>query len=834
MEHGNFYTAEALRGLNAAYDAEYGITSLETDKVNGIIRCMDDTRKLFLVPQEGDLLEYFPQNGDYFPQAHIETAGKGRAAVCLSSRIPFCHMESGRVHYNTSGGPWTQVPLSGMIPAGTVTKRFQTWGRHGRCRYGELHFHTPVRSWSFREPNPLYESYTMKEWTKYLIENEWPAIGTCMPVWMSDYSNGLILGCNGNLVRWMHITPSKQDISSFDRLGLIMAMPAGDAEHDVEGIRWEHRKEVMRDAIIYNRNNPSILFYESGNNEVSDFHMAEMLALRMKYDPAGGRVIGSRNMNASQVAEYGGEMLYINKSLTKPMWMMEYCRDEGIRRYWDEWSYPYHPEGFGPPLKGQPAPSYNHNQDRLAVENVVRWNEYWLARPGTGNRVNSGGAKIIFSDTNTHYRGEKKYRTSGDVDAMRIAKDSYFAHQVMWDGWVDTEREHTYIVGHWNYGDGDKDGKPVMKPVYVVSTGDEVELFLNGKSLGKGQRSDTFLFTFNDVKWQQGELSAVSYKDGQEISRHSIHTVGKPAALRMRWVEAPKTFRADGHDIRIAEVEVVDQQGERCPLAHDMVTFSVKGQGEWLGGVSGLVEDSIDNRILNKVLPIEAGVCRVMVRSTTKAGQLTLTAEAKGFKKQQLTLTTTATPVTDGFYVDAQGKAIEADWGRELPLCTLRGETPLSPSFKATRRGLSVSHIEVPCNEALVPNLTDDNEYSNWQSDGRLENGWLVCHLEYKARVAEVVLRMQNFRSTSYPLEVTDGEGNVLWQGYTPKSLGYVYLPLKDNHTDVIKLRMLGKATVKEAFGDMTELAAKKAISTKPSKSNTLSILEIEFNENIQ
>lgn len=130
MEHGKFYTAEALRGLNAAYDAEYGITSLETDKVNGIIRCMDDTRKLSLVPQEGDLLEYFPQNGDYFPQAHIETAGKGRAAVCLSSRTPFCHMESGRVHYNTGGGPWTQVPLSGMIPAGTVTKRFQTWGRH--------------------------------------------------------------------------------------------------------------------------------------------------------------------------------------------------------------------------------------------------------------------------------------------------------------------------------------------------------------------------------------------------------------------------------------------------------------------------------------------------------------------------------------------------------------------------------------------------------------------------------------------------------------------------------------------------------------------------------
>ena len=124
MEHGKFYTAEALRDLNAAYDAEYGITSLETDKVNGIIRCMDDTRKLSLVPQEGDLLEYFPQNGDYFPQAHIETTGKERVAVCLSSRTPFCHMENGRVHYNTEGSPWTQVPLSGMIPAGAATESF--------------------------------------------------------------------------------------------------------------------------------------------------------------------------------------------------------------------------------------------------------------------------------------------------------------------------------------------------------------------------------------------------------------------------------------------------------------------------------------------------------------------------------------------------------------------------------------------------------------------------------------------------------------------------------------------------------------------------------------
>lgn len=71
----------------------------------------------------------------------------------------------------------------------------------------------------------------------------------------------------GNIVRWMHVAPWKQDVESCDRVGLIQAMPAGDAEADVTGRRWEQRTEVMRDAIIYNRNNPSVVFYECGNQE---------------------------------------------------------------------------------------------------------------------------------------------------------------------------------------------------------------------------------------------------------------------------------------------------------------------------------------------------------------------------------------------------------------------------------------------------------------------------------------------------------------------------------------------------------------------------------------
>ena len=694
--------------------------------------------------------------------------------------------------------------------------------------------------------------------------NEWPAVGISVPAWMSDYSNRLVLGCNGNFFRWMHVTPMKQDVESFDRLGLIQAMPAGDAEKDVGGRRWEQRTEVMRDAIIYNRNNPSILFYECGNNQISEEHMAEMKQIRDQYDPNGGRAIGSRNMLDSKVAEYGGEMLYVNKSAGKPMLMMEYNRDEGIRRYWDEWSYPYHKEGEGPLYRGERAVAYNHNQDGLAVENIIRWNEYFLARPGTGKRVNSGGAKIIFSDSNTHARGEKNYRTSGDVDAMRIPKDSYFCHQAMWDGWVDTEREHSYIIGHWDYEESEEGTSaamtPVVKPVYVCSTADEVELFLNGTSLGKGKQSDRFLFTWPEVTYSPGKLSVVGYKDGKVVSTAEKHTVGRSVGLRMKVLEpqagslAKIPFRADGADLRIIEVEAVNENGERCPLANDKLHFTLTGNGTFLGGISGVVSEEErlfnatqaevkeghskdDNSILSQDLQLEAGVCRVLVRSTTQPGTMTLAVAAANSQGQKAdcTLTTMPCPVKNGFYVDAAGNPVEADWAKELPPYLLRGETPAEPSFVQEYTAADIARIDAVANAGKTGNMTDDNEDTKWSSDGKLENACFKVTLSRPETIRKITLRMDGFRTTSYPLQVfaeVDGKNTVIWEGYTPKNLGDCYLFI-DNPVvaDKYEIRMIGEATVKEAFASMTELAAKKNLSTKVGKSTTLSIAEIEFDK---
>jgi beta-galactosidase len=402
--------------------------------------------------------------------------------------------------------------------------------------------------------------------------NEWPALGNAVPPWLSDFSNDLMVESGGNLVRWMHVTPWKQDVESCDRVGLCQAMPAGDSEGDVQGRRWEQRLELMRDAIIYNRNNPSILFYECGNKGITEEHMRQMKAVRVQYDPHGGRAIGAREMLGSKVAEYGGEMLYINKSAGKPMWMMEYSRDEGLRKYWDDWTPPYHKDGDGPPApKGESGAPYNRNQDSFAIEEVVRWYDYWRERPGTGERANDGGVKIIFSDSNTHSRGAECYRRSGAVDPMRLPKDHFYAQQVMWDGWVNVERPRIHIVGHWNYEAN------VKKPVYVISSADKVELFVNHQSKGFGEQSSRFLYTWKEVPFQAGEIKAVGYDArGKELCETAIQTAGGPVAIKLTPHTGPNGLKADGADIALLDVEVVDAQGNRSPTAVSSSTGILK------------------------------------------------------------------------------------------------------------------------------------------------------------------------------------------------------------------------------------------------------------------
>ena len=731
--------------------------------------------------------------------------------------------------------------------------------------------------------------------------NEWPGVGLSVPAWMSDYSNGLAVEGNANFFRWMHIAAWKQDIESCDRVGAMQMLPAGDAEKDRQGRQWEQRTELMRDVIIYNRNNPSVIFYECGNEAISREHMIEMKAIRDQYDPHGGRAIGSREMLDIREAEYGGEMLYINKSCHHPMIATEYCRDEGLRKYWDNYSYPYHKHGDGntgyhstvtnttAPKKD--ASAYNQNQDLLTVEWVRRWYDYWRERPGMGRRVNSGGAKIIFSDTQTHFRGAENYRRSGVVDPLRIPKDGYFAHKVMWNGWVDIEEHGTHIVGHWNYEATNgpaaqnsslvaRSSSPVIKPVYVVSTGDKVELFINGESQGFGRQDYRFLYTFDSIQWKPGIIEAVSYivtsdelqatsnpaeqssslvarnpslnvtsdelqatsnpaeqnsslvarnPSLKEVSRAALKTAGKPHHLKLTRMANPAGSFADGHDIVMVQVEVVDAEGNRCPLANDMVDFTLEGPAEWRGGIA----QGPDNYAFATSLPVECGITRVLVRSTTEAGEVRLTAKAEELGTATENWTTIPVEVVNGLSKHFPGEL--------LPCRLERGETPLTPSYTDKKVDVQIVDVKAGVNQETATNSFDDNELSEWRNDGKLNTAWITYKLNRRAAVDDICMKLTGWRQRSYPIEIFAGK-QLIWKGNTEKSLGYIHLNIEHPIlTDEITIRLKGAAQEGDAFGQIVEVVEPKAGELDLFKAkdgdktrNELRIVEIEFLETLQ
>jgi beta-galactosidase len=505
-------------------------------------------------------------------------------------------------------------------------------------------------------------------------------------------------------------------------------------------------------------------------------------------------------------------MLYINKSAKNPVWAMEYSRDEGARKFWDDYSPPFHKNGDGPLHKGQPAAAYNHNQDSHAIENVRRWYDYWRERPGTGTRVSSGGVNIVFSDSNTHYRGAENFRRSGEVDAMRIPKDGFFAHQVMWDGWVDVERPRAHIIGHWNYAPG------TVKTVTVASSADRVELYLNGRKLGRGRQSERFLFTFDDVQWQPGRLKAVGYDAaGRKTCEAVLDTTGPGARLKLSAITSPAGLKADGADLALVQVEVVDAEGRRNPVALDTVHFALSGPAEWRGGIA----QGPGNHVLARSLPVEGGVNRVLIRSATQAGKITVRARAAGLAPAELTLASKPFAASGGLAARLPGDG--------LPANLRRGPTPVTPSFKVSRVALPVVAVEASSNRLDAMHSVDDDETTRWTSQAGDTQPAITYQLARRAPIMEVSLKMGGWRERSYPL-VIEVDGKPVFRGPSPTSLGYVTLPLEANSGGDVRIRLEGEAGDSKAMVP-TEVANQKIVDTGASQiaRGTLAIVEAEF-----
>jgi beta-galactosidase len=394
--------------------------------------------------------------------------------------------------------------------------------------------------------------------------------------------------------------------------------------------------------MIYFRNSPSILFWEAGNQVVTVPHMEEMVALRKKWDPSGGRVMGTRHGDdnaaataLTPVSEYYGVMIGQDRRTNElatptavfrgysaerrdraPLIETEDMRDEALRSIWDDFSPPH----FG--FKKGPDDTWDGNSETFALQAARRYYAYTSNRidnPDPAHSKWSAYASIYWSDANADGRQQSStvLRVSGKVDGVRLPKQAFYVYRVMQNAQPDL-----HIIGHWTYPANTK------KTIYVAANRcDTVELFVNGQSLGKNTSpADGYIYAFPDVVFAPGIIKAVAIKGAKVVAQQEIKTAGEPKALKLTVHTGPAGLLADGADVAFIDFEVVDAQGNRCPTDEARVDFAVQGPVIWRGGINSALANSTNNLYLN----IECGINRVAIRSTLTPGAITVTATRAG------------------------------------------------------------------------------------------------------------------------------------------------------------------------------------------------------------
>ncbi|MBQ5639744.1 MAG: DUF4982 domain-containing protein, partial [Bacteroidales bacterium] len=251
-----------------------------------------------------------------------------------------------------------------------------------------------------------------------------------------------------------------------------------------------------------------------------------------------------------------------------------------------------------------------------------------------------------FMWTGIDYYGESRWpsrgATSGYLDNCGFKKDGYWFFKSIW-----SDEPVLHLLPHWNWEGREGD----ILQVACFTNCEEVELFVNGKSYGtksieyprkgvelgwsqygpgKNFATTSDLHLVWDVEYQPGEIKAVGIKNGERFEQ-IIRTAGAPAQIRAS-VDR-ESFKADPTDVAHITVEVLDAEGNICPLADNLIKFSVKG-AELIGVESGNMQD------LSSVLASErkaySGMCLGIV-AAEKPGTVTVTVESEGLAPATIT-----------------------------------------------------------------------------------------------------------------------------------------------------------------------------------------------------
>ena len=291
------------------------------------------------------------------------------------------------------------------------------------------------------------------------------------------------------------------------------------------------------------------------------------------------------------------------------------------------------------------AEFHRMDKDRFVAGEFVWTGFDYIGEPSP---YTEGFHNAYFKDAPMESREFARSSYYGIVDLTGVPKDRYWLYRSYWNPSAET----VHLLPHWNWKPGDK------VPVFAYASGDEAELFVNGRSLGRKRKladvdyplehdkrdnefrgeqkdnpyykvCDKYRFRWYDVAFEPGEIRVVAYRKGARIGEDVRKTAGKPAAVRL--TVDPYSKLAD--ELVYVQVDVVDEKGVRCPLAVDRISFQVEG-GEIVSVGNGNPR-GYDSFKETSAHPLYFGKAVVIVRRTAATR---LTADAVGLRSSVLDL----------------------------------------------------------------------------------------------------------------------------------------------------------------------------------------------------
>jgi len=212
------------------------------------------------------------------------------------------------------------------------------------------------------------------------------------------------------------------------------------------------------------------------------------------------------------------------------------------------------------------------------------------------------------------------------MDICGFPKDGYYAYKAAW-----TNEPIVHIFPHWNWPG--KEGDSIK--IHCYTNCEEVELFLNGKSVGR-QKADPFKKLIWGIVYKPGKLEARGYKAGKLITRDIVETTTAPAQIALS--SDCNTLKADGCDVAIIRVAIKDDKGRVVPTADNMVKFSIEGPGKIIGTGNGNPTSHESDKASQRMA--FNGYCLVLVQSDKQAGEIRLKASSETLIGSEVVLKT--------------------------------------------------------------------------------------------------------------------------------------------------------------------------------------------------